>query len=164
MVIRKSTFGDLDSIMALFDIARMRMRRDGNTTQWIDGYPSREIAENDIRNGNSYVLEDEGGAYATFAMIAGEDPTYGHIEGRWPNNLPYVTLHRAASDDRHHGVLHDILQWVCGQYDNVRIDTHKDNHRMIHIAEKEGFAYCGVIYVANGTPRNAYQKVLDSSR
>ena len=29
---------------------------------------------------------------------------------------------------------------------------------MQHILEKQGFVRCGIIYVANGTPRIAYQR------
>ena len=41
---------------------------------------------------------------------------------------------------------------------NIRIDTHRDNRIMRHNIEKHGFAYCGIIYLANGDERLAYQK------
>ena len=31
---------------------------------------------------------------------------------------------------------------------------------MQHLLEKNGFTPCGIIYVANGTPRIAYQRVI----
>ena len=39
------------------------------------------------------------------------------------------------------------------------LDTHEANGPMRHKLEKNGFTYCGIIYVEDGTPRRAYQKV-----
>jgi len=47
---------------------------------------------------------------------------------------------------------------------NIRIDTHKDNRIMQHNIEKHGFTYCGIIYLANGDERLAYQKLSCSPR
>ena len=40
-----------------------------------------------------------------------------------------------------------------------RADTHADNKIMQHLLEKNGFTRCGVIHVADGSPRFAYQKL-----
>lgn len=40
---------------------------------------------------------------------------------------------------------------------NIRIDTHADNKTMQHLIEADGFTRCGIIYIADGTPRIAYQ-------
>ena len=48
----------------------------------------------------------------------------------------------------------------CSSRDtNIRIDTHRDNRIMQHNIEKHGFTYCGIIYLANGDERLAYQKL-----
>ena len=59
MTIRKAQLPDLKQIMAVLDAARQIMRSDGNTGQWINGYPSEEIIMNDIENGYGYVVIDE---------------------------------------------------------------------------------------------------------
>ena len=41
---------------------------------------------------------------------------------------------------------------------SIRIDTHRDNCIMKHILTKYGFQECGVIYLADRAPRNAYIK------
>ena len=47
----------------------------------------------------------------------------------------------------------------CFSHDaNIRIDTHKDNLIMQHNIEKHGFTYCGIIYLASGDKRMAYQR------
>ena len=41
----------------------------------------------------------------------------------------------------------------------MRADTHADNKVMQHLLESEGFTRCGIIHVADGTPRIAYQRM-----
>jgi RimJ/RimL family protein N-acetyltransferase len=41
----------------------------------------------------------------------------------------------------------------------VRIDTHADNKVMQHVLEKRGFRRTGIIYLENGDPRIAFEKV-----
>lgn len=40
---------------------------------------------------------------------------------------------------------------------NLRADTHRNNRTMRHLLEKSGFRYCGIIHVADGSERLAYQ-------
>ena len=40
MEIRSTEIKDLPLVMEIYDYARAFMRATGNTTQWIDGYPS----------------------------------------------------------------------------------------------------------------------------
>ena len=35
-------------------------------------------------------------------------------------------------------------------YENIRIDTHRDNKIMQHNILKQGFTYCGIIYLQSG--------------
>ena len=58
MVIRKAELVELDEIMKIFDIARQYMREKGNTNQWINGYPSRELITEDIEKGHLFVCLD----------------------------------------------------------------------------------------------------------
>ena len=54
----------------------------------------------------------------------------------------------------------NMLQWGDGYPSEsaIRIDTHRDNKIMQHNLLKYGFTYCGIIYLANGDERLAYQK------
>ena len=61
---------------------------------------------------------------------------------------------------RHHSPLGLGGQdWCLRQGLPVRADTHADNKIMQHILEKNGFTKCGIIHVADGTPRIAYQRL-----
>ena len=148
--------------MYIFEQGKRIMRESGNLKQWTDGYPTREIVEKDVADGNSYVCVDEAETIVgTFAFIYGKDPTYARIyEGRWVDDeKPYATIHRLASTADSHGVAAACLEWCAGQIPNLRADTHRDNHILQHILLKHGFTYCGIIYLLNGDERLAYQKV-----
>ncbi len=140
------------------------MRQSGNPDQWGTEHPPRTLIEEDIRVGRSYVvvsLEDgQEKVRGVFVLILGEDPTYRVIEdGQWLNDAPYGTIHRIAGDGSAKGVLEAALAYAAGRVLNLRIDTHHDNRIMQHLLDKYGFTRCGIIYVADGTPRIAYQKL-----
>lgn len=160
MNIRLATKNDLADIMPIFDKARAFMAANGNSRQWINGYPQQELIEKEIESGHCYVCTDEmQKVVATFCFIKGPDPTYTLIEkGNWPNDKPYYVIHRLASDGSHKGIARLCINWCFAQHPCLRADTHEDNHIMQHLLEQNGFERCGIIYVANGTPRIAYQK------
>jgi len=156
---------DIPAMMELYAQARVFMRENGNPNQWDDSYPSRELLEKDIAFGNSYIVEDdEKNLAATFAFIKGEDPTYYGIEnGAWLNYEPYGTIHRLAGNTSYHGIASGCISWCKSQIGNLRADTHEDNKIMQHLLEKNGFVRCGIIHLANGAPRIAYQFAGDSA-
>lgn len=109
----------------------------------------------------------------TMALIPGPDPTYSYIEGEWPGDEPYYVIHRIATAAPGRNVARVMLDWAFehirreGQVpgrcfastdpiSTIRIDTHRDNCIMKHILTKYGFTMCGVIYLADGAPRDAY--------
>ena len=163
MTIRPSTYADIDALLAIFAHARQQMVVDGNPSQWGDNYPSCEQLEEDIRRGVSYVVEYLGEVIATFVFIIGNDPTYNIIEeGAWiDDTLPYGTIHRIASNSKTKGVFGVVLHWCTARCNNIRIDTHEDNARMLHLIEKHHFSHCGIIYTRDHSPRVAYQKLGD---
>ena len=136
-MIRHATEHDLPRILAIYDVARQFMRRSGNMRQWINGYPSEPLLRQDIAEGDLYVMEDDAGIYAVFAFILGDDPTYAH-----------------------RGVLRECVDWCAGRIPHLRIDTHADNQVMQRCILREGFSHCGVIYVADGSPREAFERIF----
>lgn len=160
-MIRKATYDDIPVLMDVFRKARGIMRSSGNMHQWNDGYPSEEIVRRDIDNGHSYVLCEDGEVVATMAFIPGPDPTYAVIcDGCWLSDEPYHVIHRIAVVEPGHNAAKALLDWGFGQTGSIRIDTHKDNVIMQHVLSKYGFTHCGMILLANGDPREAYQKDL----
>lgn len=159
-MIRKAVESDLLDIKSIVDKARELMKSSGNVNQWVDGYPSNEVLLSDIRNGNAYLLLRENKAVAYFTMVDGPDPTYNVItKGSWLNDNSYGVLHRIASNGEAKGVFKEILLYASEHYSNIRIDTHHDNKIMQRLLEKNGFVYCGIIFLADGSPRLAYQRI-----
>ena len=134
------------------------MIKKGNPKQWGHTYPAKELIENDITNGVCHVICEGEIPHGAFALLEGEEPTYKHIEnGKWLNDDEYVTVHRIASDGKAHGIFDCAIRYCKSSYENIRIDTHKANTIMQSLIEKRGFVKCGTIYVADGSPRIAYQ-------
>ena len=157
--IRKSIPGDVPQIMAVLEAAKGIMRASGNLNQWVDGYPSCEVIEADIREGFGYVMEEDGKVVAYFAFIPSPEPTYTKIYGgSWLDDKPYHVVHRIGSLPEVHGVFVAVMDWCFSQDPTIRIDTHRDNAIMRHCIEKYGFTYCGIIYLSSGDERLAYQK------
>lgn len=160
MNIRASEIKDLNSVMGIYERARRFMQEQGNSNQWINGYPSEELIRQEIGNNHSFVCENENGEIVgTFCFIIGDDPTYTRIDnGKWLNEYLYGTIHRLASSGKEKGISDKCIQWCLTQCKNIRADTHHDNTIMQSILKKHGFEKCGIIYLSDGRPRIAYHK------
>ena len=157
---RLATEADVPVIIRLVNEARGIMRSCGNVNQWIDGYPSEETIRHDIDHSHCYLCVDESGeVLASFAFIPGPEPTYKEIfEGDWLDDTPYHVVHRLASTAASHSIFNDVMDYCMAVAGNLSIDTHRDNVIMRHVIDRYGFTYCGIIYLASGDERLAYQK------
>ena len=160
MFIRKATESDLSDIMGIYAIARENMRKCGNPDQWKMGYPAREDILSDISAGASHVLVDGDEIVAVFYFKIGDDADYAKIyEGEWKNSLPYAVIHRVAVKHQGRGLVKACFDECYAKHKNLKIDTHKDNIPMQRALIKNGFEYCGKIYIKSGEERLAYQKI-----
>ena len=172
MHIRQATYNDIDRLMIIFAKAKAIMRNSGNMEQWNGSYPTVEVVRGDIDAGNCFVLCDGEvtGSHlheceeiiGTMALIPGPDPPYVYIEGQWDNEEPYYVIHRIATYAPGRNTAVKMFDWAYGHIAEkgcrtIRIDTHKDNCIMKHILTGYGFNMCGVIYLADGAARDAYQ-------
>ncbi len=175
MILRRAEISDTDSIYRIIREAQTQMARLG-IDQWQNGYPDRAAIEADISRGVGLVLctdessENGGEVMAYCATIYDGEPTYTQIHnGKWltDSNSHYVVVHRLAVADhfKHQGIATHFMQLIerlaverkCRSF---RIDTHSDNRYMHALCARLGFVRCGTIYVSDGTPRVAYEKVL----
>lgn len=160
-MIRLAEKKDLNTIQDIFNKAKIFMRNDGNMHQWNGNYPSDEILLNDISNNNLYVCYSDDLIYGVFYFYIGVDETYNYIEGSWPNNEEYGTIHRIASNGLRRGVFEEVLSFAKIKISNIRIDTHEENKFMREKLNKNNFKYCGIIYINDGSPRRAYQYIVE---
>ncbi len=158
LTIRNAEEKDFDRIMEIYRSAQEYMIRSGNPNQWMHSHPAPALIREDISRRICKVVCDETGIHGVFALLDGEDPTYARIDGGcWLNEAPYLTIHRVAGDGQAHGVFRCAVDYCKSLSPNLRIDTHADNKTMQHLLEKNGFVKCGIIYLASGAPRIAYQ-------
>jgi len=159
MEIRKTTMEDLPEVLELYEQARQFMRENGNPNQWGTQNPPREQVVQDIQEGKSYLCVEDGEALGVFYFSCEADPNYACIyEGAWRNDEPYGVLHRVACPGKKRGIATFCVNWCKEHCDgNLRIDTHRDNRPMQGMLAKNGFALCGIIHLANGDERLAYQ-------
>lgn len=138
--------------------------------QWQDGYPNVLAIENDISNGESYlVIDSDGAVVATSMFTSNPESTYADIDGKWitPQGLAYGVIHRMAIAQAHRKL--GIAQFMIDQFErkliaqniaSLKIDTHKDNIGMQKLLTKLGYGYCGVITLRSGDLRLGFEKVL----
>lgn len=165
--IRKAKENDLPAIMEIIHQAQRTMKQDG-FQQWIKGYPGEEILSKDIEKQSCYLLTDQEEIVAVGTLYMENDPNYRIIEeGNWKTEEPYGTVHRlAVAEGRRQqglaGILYDRLEKICREKGmrGMRVDTHRDNKKMQSWIRKQGFRLCGVIYVEDGTKRDAFEKPL----
>ena len=165
-VVRKAKLEDMADIMEVIAAAKGIMRQSGNMHQWEDGYPSEAVIATDLEKDGGFVVEDAGKLVGYFAFLPSPEPTYASIyEGEWlDDELPYHVVHRIASYPDAHGIFRSIMDFCFSCDANIRIDTHRDNKIMQHNILKHGFTYCGIIYLASGDQRLAYQRINNMSK
>ena len=164
MIIRKADYNDLQRILEIYESARRFMSDSGNPNQWGKNNPPQSRTEEDLRENNLYVVESDGDILAVFYYNYADDPTYKVIyEGAWLNDQPYGVIHRIAVSDkaRGKGVSGICFDFAFSNCKNLKIDTHKDNIPMQRALAKHGFTKCGIIHLANGDERIAFQKSED---
>lgn len=168
MNFRKSEFKDIEKIMLIISQAQAYLKSK-NINQWQNNYPNEGTIKDDIEAGYSYVLEEGGDILATTALSFDGEETYDEIyEGSWISDFDYGVIHRIAvdSDLKGQGIGGKLLKEVeklCLAKDifSLRIDTHRENESMIRFIRKNGFEYCGVIYLKDGNERIAFEKILE---
>lgn len=159
LAIKKAQINDLPQILEIYAYARNFMKENGNASQWKDDFPPKDLLIDDIKAGNLYVIGNGDAIHAVFAFLIGAEPSYSLIEqGEWLSDAEYGTLHRVAADGTVHGMFDRMVAFCSQKIGHLRIDTHQDNKVMQHLICKNGFQECGIIYVADGSPRIAYEK------
>ena len=157
--VRKAKPEDLDSVVNIYAYARSFMARNGNPHQWGRTNPPIERTIQDIREEILYVITENERIHGVFAFFIGDDPTYRNIyEGNWNCDESYGVIHRVAGDGSG-GIFAACVDYCAKQCIYLRIDTYHDNRPMQRVIEKAGFTRCGIIYIGDGSPRIAYDRV-----
>ena len=189
MNFRKSTFDDIDIILEIIEKAKAELKKMG-LDQWQKGYPNREVIESDVKKGISYVLEEtaennensgekvSGKIVGTIVLSPEREEPYSNViqssmfdKGKWITDDDYMVVHRLAvdSDVKNKGLATKILEFsegVCieNKILSLKADTHENNEPMKRLLAKNGFSFCGLIYLDRepdlGAKRIAYEKII----
>ena len=161
MLIRKTIFSDIETVMQIYAEARDFMRENGNPTQWKNP-PPRVLIERDILAGKSYVCADENETViAVFYFNVEREPAYESIDGEWLDNGESGVIHRIAKRrGAPKGVGTFCINWCLDRCGNIKIDTHENNAPMRKLLNNLGFVYCGIVRYDNGGERIAFQKII----
>ena len=163
---------DLSEIMRIIADAKDFLKASGSP-QWQNGYPDQETFTQDIVMQTNWILINDNKVVATATLQLTPEPTYRNItQGQWQQpDEPYATIHRVAISSNYRGqglskLLFSNLLTV-GQMQgikNFRVDTHRSNKAMQHIAENFNFKKRGIIKVndQNDPERLAYELNLGS--
>lgn len=170
--LRRAQLQDLPAIMKIIDDAKELLKKNGSP-QWQNGYPNQENFTQDIAMQTNWILINDNKVVATATLQLTPEPTYRNItQGQWQqSDEPYATIHRVAISSNYRGqglskLLFSNLLTV-GQMQgikNFRVDTHRSNKAMQHIAENFNFKKRGIIKVndQNDPERLAYELNLGS--
>lgn len=168
MEFRKTTPEDIPGIMRIIRQAQEYMKEQG-IDQWQNNYPSETVFAEDIVHDYSYVMEEDGKIIGTMAVIFDGEPDYDKIyDGAWKTvGKPYAAIHRVAVDAqmKGRGIAGAMLleaEKMCRVrgVGSMKNDTHRDNHSMQRMLRKNGFEYCGIIYLEDGEERIAFEKLI----
>lgn len=177
MRFQRATQKHLDAIMNVTNEAKAQLKR-MEIDQWQKGYPSREVWEEDLKQGRAYIALDEStdAVMGAFSFFTSQDPSYKQIDGAWLTgdsieDGSYASLHRVcvAENYKGQGVVGRMFDFAFDLtrsfgITSVRIDTHPDNKPMMRSLSKAGFLECGFIRlvggVEDGNIRIAFEKVL----
>jgi len=169
MKIKLSTFDDIPNIMVIIEDAKQFLASQ-KINQWQNGYPNAKQVEQDIKNGESYVIvNDENTIMATSMFTTNKEPTYKVIDGNWiiDENENYGVIHRMAIKKafRKLGLatfmFHEFhLQLLEKNIQSLKIDTHEENIGMQSLIKKLGYIYCGIIYTNYNDKRLAFEKLI----
>ncbi len=162
---RKADLSEKNMVWEILQQAIIRRKKDGSN-QWQDGYPNPDVVQNDIEEGNGYVLVDGATIVGYTAVLLNDEPAYTGIEGKWLTNGDFVVIHRVAVSESQLGkglakIIMGFIEELAlkNHIYSVKADTNFDNIPMMKVFEGLGYTLCGEVFF-RGSPRKAYEKVL----
>lgn len=164
MNFRKAEIKDVEDVLEIISHAKDYMKENG-LTQWSEEYPNREVILGDIEKKIGYVLIVDNLIRGYLVVDFVDDEIYRAIRGAWKTDSEYASIHRCAMHKslRGKGYGSEFFKFaenlaISKNISSVRVDTAPDNLTMKHLFEKNGYEYCGLVFIAGD--KIAYEKVL----
>lgn len=146
--LEKATPGDRDAIVALVTAVVDCLNQSG-IPQWDDVYPNAETVDEDLRNGQLYVVRGEAGIAGIVTLNREFDPAYKN--GDWSyRGQDFAVVHRlcVAPAMQGQGVGRRIMRMVEAMLkdsgvQSVRLDAFSQNPYSLRLYEKLGYRVTG---------------------
>lgn len=164
MYFKKAKLENIDDILEIINQAKENLKKKG-LSQWQGDYPNKSTIEEDIKKEIGYVLEVENCIRGYVVVDFTEDEAYKNIKGKWNSLGKYVSIHRCAIHDELRGKgygseLFKFAEKIAKENSifSVRVDTDPKNLTMKHLFEKNGYKYCGIVFIDG--EKVAYEKIV----
>ncbi len=162
---RKATKADSARAWEIILQAKALMASEGRR-QWTETYPLPSNIDDDIADGDAYVLCADDVPMVYGAVVFSGEPVYEQIADKWLSHGDYVVVHRlaVAAEARGKSLAQKYFNEVSSLavskgIHSFKVDTNFDNKAMLHILERQGFTFCGEIFYPQGS-RLAFEKLL----
>lgn len=165
-MIRIANKSDAIYIQEVLEDAKVLFKEDGSD-QWqdLDNYPNINTTLNDINKNQMYIYEKDNKIVGCIVLSKEKEKAYDVIHnGNWLSKDIYYVIHRLAvrKGYYHQGIAKDLIKYTISltKDDNVhsiKIDTKKENQRMLSLLKGIGFQEVGIIYLLR-------EDVLDKER
>ena len=155
-MIRRAKESDALYIQEVLEDAKKLFKKDGSD-QWqdLDNYPNINTTLNDIRKEQMYIYEKGNIIVGCIVLSKEIEEAYKQIHnGNWLTNDMYYVIHRLAVRDNyyHQGIAKELIKYAIEitKKDNIhsiKIDTKKENIRMLSLLKGIGFKEVGIIHL-----------------
>ena len=155
-MIRLANKKDLIGIMKCINDAKYLFKSEGSD-QWqdTDNYPNENTILNDINRNELYVYIKENEVLGCIVLSSLKEECYEYItDGKWLNNDDYLVIHRLAvrGDSYQKGIAWSLIEFcikesICKHVKSIKVDTKRENNKMLNLLSKCGFKQRGIIYL-----------------
>jgi ribosomal protein S18 acetylase RimI-like enzyme len=153
-------------IQEVLEDAKALFRKDGSD-QWqdLDNYPNLNTTLNDIAKKQMYVYEECNEILGCIVLSKEHEDAYNVIyDGNWIEKDNYYVIHRLAVRNNNYkkGIAKNLIKEMIKitKQDNIhsiKVDTKKENIRMLTLLKSLGFKEVGIIHLLR-------KDVLDKER
>lgn len=174
-MIRQAVQNDIPSVAETYEELHAYEQQHGTSSNWRPGvYPVRQTAEEALKAGTLYVLEDGGRICASMIINEEQPPEYAGI--RWACTTGKVlVLHTLCvpPSKTHHGYASQMMRFAddfarTRGFASIRLDTWKGNKPAAALYKKSGYTCTGTahIVVHECIPEEQYffEKVITPER
>ena len=153
--LEKAAQGDRGELLGIIQSATQHLNQTG-VSQWDEVYPNAANVDEDLRNGQLYVVRAAGRIAGMVTLNQDCDPDYAN--GKWQAEGPdFMVIHRLIVPPFMQGqgigtqMMQRIEAMLRGQgVQSIRLDAFAGNPHSLHLYEKTGYKIVGEAHWRKG--------------